>query len=98
MTVTLLAALLCQPPTITPPTETGKPATVPLGQSLRLNRTFGQVVIDAEVVLREGPLEMFLCPRRSKEHESILVADVKPRDVHVALLLAGAIPGKPVQF
>ena len=41
---------------------------------------------------------MFLCPRKSKEHESVLVADVRPRDVHFALLLVGAMPGQPVRF
>jgi hypothetical protein len=98
MILTLLAALFCQPPKEIPPEAQGKPVVVPLGPSLRLDRGNGLVIIDAEVVLREGPLEMFLCPRRSKEHESVMVADVKSRDVHFALLLAGATPGKPVQF
>jgi hypothetical protein len=98
MILTLLAAAICQPPTVPPPQDPGKPIIVPLGTSLRVDRTNALVVIDAEVILREGPLEMFLCPRRSKEHESVMVADVKSRDVHFALLLAGATPGKPVQF
>ena len=98
MILTLLAGAFCQPPAITPPQDPSKPVVIPLGPSLRLDKTNGRVVIDAEVVLREGPLEMFLCPRRSKEHESVMVADVRSRDVHFALLLAGATPGKPVQF
>lgn len=57
-----------------------------------------QVALDAEVVLREGPLELFLCPKRSKEHESILAAEVQPRQFQLALLLIGAKPGRPAAF
>jgi hypothetical protein len=98
MIPTLLAAVFVQTPTVPPPQDPGKPNIVPLGTSLRLDRANGLVIIDAEVILREGPLEMFLCPRRTKEHESVMAADVRSRDVHFALLLAGAVPGKPVQF
>jgi hypothetical protein len=52
----------------------------------------------AEVVLREGPLEVFLCKFQTKEHESILNAEVDGREVHMALIAAGAEPGSPVKF
>jgi hypothetical protein len=52
----------------------------------------------AEVVLRQGPLEVFLCKFQTKEHEAILNCDVNALDVHQALLVAGGKPGKPVQF
>src|ERR1700722_19251578 len=35
-----------------------------------------RVLIDAEVCLRRGQLELFLCRKESKEHESIVHADV----------------------
>jgi len=57
-----------------------------------------RVLIDAEVVKREGELEEFLCRARTKEHESILKADIDARDAHKALLLAGVESGAPVQF
>jgi len=57
-----------------------------------------RVLIEAEVVKREGELEEFLCRSRTKEHESILKADIDARDAHKALLLAGAESGAPVQF
>lgn len=56
------------------------------------------VVVDGTVVLREGPLEMFACPKGSKEHESIVAIDAKAYMVHAALLATGAKPGKPVQY
>lgn len=52
----------------------------------------------AEVCLREGLLEMFLCKLNTKEHESILHADVDGRELHFALTAAGAEAGSPVKF
>ena len=56
------------------------------------------VVIDGQVCLREGQLEMFACPKGTKEHESVVVLDCVPQDVHTALLALGAKPGQPVKF
>jgi hypothetical protein len=56
------------------------------------------VVIDGQVCLREGNLEMFACPKESKEHESVVSLNCQPSDAHAGLLAAGAKPGKPVRF
>jgi len=57
-----------------------------------------RVLVSGAICLREGQLEQFLTRKGTKEHEAIVAADVDARDVHQALLLAGAEPGKPVQF
>jgi hypothetical protein len=57
-----------------------------------------RVRIAAEVVFREGPLELFMCRKNTKEHESVVAADVDARDIHKALLAAGAKVGSPVKF
>jgi len=74
------------------------PGELTISPGLKVDRTRGLVTLDAAVVLREGPLELLLCPKRGKEHESILAAEMKPKDFQVALLLAGATPGRPVQM
>lgn len=56
------------------------------------------VVLDGEVVLREGTLEMFACPKGTKEHESVIVVQCKPHFVHTALLALGLKPGSGVRF
>src|SRR3954447_22144605 len=56
------------------------------------------VVVDGEVCLREGLLEMFACPKGTKEHESIISVNCKAEEVHAGLLAAGAKPGSPVKF
>src|SRR6476660_537168 len=57
-----------------------------------------RVRIAAEVCFREGPLELFLCRKNTKEHESVVAADVDARDIHKALLAAGAKVGSPVKY
>ena len=57
-----------------------------------------RVLVNAEVCLREGQLELFLCRKQTKEHEAILTADVDARKIHAALIAAGAVEGSPVRF
>jgi hypothetical protein len=56
------------------------------------------VIVDGEVCLREGQLEMFACPKGTKEHESIVAVDCPARFVHAALEAVGAKAGRAVQF
>src|SRR5207245_1539765 len=62
------------------------------------DRKAARVLVEAYVCLRQGWLEHLLTRRRCKEHEAILAADIDARDLHTALLLAGADPGTPVAF
>jgi len=56
------------------------------------------VELDAEVVMREGPLELFACSPNTKEHESILRVAARPTHVFQAMGLTGLTPGSPVRF
>jgi hypothetical protein len=56
------------------------------------------VIVDGQVSLREGMLEMFACTRHTKEHESIVSVNSKAFLIHAALLRLGAEQGRPVQF
>jgi hypothetical protein len=56
------------------------------------------VLIDGQISLREGMLEMFACTRNTKEHESIVSANTKAYLAHAALLRLGAEAGSPVQW
>src|SRR5690606_35772911 len=59
---------------------------------------FKRVVVDGEVCLTEGQLEMFACIKGTKEHESIVAVDCKAYILHAALLAVGAEQGTPVRF
>lgn len=67
-------------------------------QDLWLDEKRKAVLVDGEICLREGTLEMFACPKGTKEHESIIAVKCKPQYVHAALLAVGAKPGSPVKF
>lgn len=56
------------------------------------------VVVDGKVCLRRGVLELFACPRGTKEHESVVSVDAKASTIHAGLLAVGAMQGSPVRF
>jgi hypothetical protein len=58
----------------------------------------GILLVDGQVSLRRGMLEMFACLRNTKEHESVVTADTQAFLVHAGLLRLGAEPGRPAQF
>lgn len=67
-------------------------------QPLWIDAARKRVVMVGQVCLREGQLEMLVCPQGSKEHESVLSVPVEPFKVHAALLAVGAEPGNPARF
>ncbi|MEQ9207080.1 MAG: YdjY domain-containing protein [Phycisphaerales bacterium] len=63
------------------------------------------VEIDASVAMDchhpETPdvyLEMMITGPDTREHESLLVSDVTPANLHAGLLAAGFVPGSPIRF
>jgi hypothetical protein len=74
--------------------------SVPLatGQKAWFDAKRKLVIVDGEVCLRTGPLEMFACPRNTKEYESVVVVDALPGIIHSGLVKVGAKPGSPAKF
>jgi hypothetical protein len=56
------------------------------------------VEVEAEVVLRRGPLELLACSPNTREHESILVVGARPKHIYEAMGLLGLRPGSPVRY
>ena len=50
------------------------------------------------VTLTDGPIEFFACPRKTKEHESIVAVDATAKLIHTGLLAIGLRPGSPASF
>ncbi len=57
-----------------------------------------KLLLRSHVVLREGLLEMLVCLKQTKEHESLLSVDMQAQIVHAGLLALGAQPGTPVRW
>jgi hypothetical protein len=57
-----------------------------------------RVVVGGKIALAEGEIEVFACPKGSKEHEAIVATNCPARLVHAGLLAIGLEPGNPVSF
>lgn len=57
-----------------------------------------QVIVGGKICFRKGLLEMFACPKGTKEHESVIAVNAKAYLVHTGLLAIGAKPGTPVRY
>ena len=78
--------------------KTAKPIPLNKKGTILLDRTKNRLLLKTKVVLRDGLLEMLLCPLNTKEHESILALDGKAYAVHAGLLALGVKPGTPAKF
>jgi hypothetical protein len=88
------------PKSATAPSAAGAEKPVPLNPqgTVLLDKSGKRLLLKGEVCLREGVLEMLVCLKRTKEHESIVAVDTQAWIVHAGLLALGAEVGKPVQF
>jgi len=57
-----------------------------------------RVLVSSTVVLRSGALELLLCKKNTKEHESILATDLDAKMLKAALLATGAQEGSTVEY
>lgn len=57
-----------------------------------------EVVVGGAIALDKGLIEVFACPKHTKEHEAIVATAASARLVHAALLAIGLEPGRPVSF
>ncbi|QEG23239.1 YdjY domain-containing protein [Mariniblastus fucicola] len=57
-----------------------------------------RVIVRGAICLQEGLLEMFACPRQTKEHEAIISVHAKAQEAHASMLAIGIKPGKPMTW
>lgn len=72
-----------------------QPSIVRLPNGIVVDRSKQRVEIPAHVAQTAGFLEQIACGENSREHESLLVVSLNASEIHAALLLVGATPGKP---
>ncbi len=66
------------------------PGVFALGK-MRLDKNTGSLTILGKVNMDKGALEYLICTPHGSTHESLLVATVQPSDVHLGMLLLGAV-------
>jgi hypothetical protein len=57
-----------------------------------------QVRVECEMLAVDAPLEFFCCVKGTNDYESMVRSQVKPSDLHLALLAIGLKPGQPLQY
>ncbi|MEO0483764.1 MAG: YdjY domain-containing protein [Planctomycetota bacterium] len=89
-------------PTAAPIAPTPMPEVFP---GVRADASLGVVEFDGTVAIdAHNPnspvvyLEVVVCAPDSKEHEALVVADIRASHLHAALLLAGVTPGTPTSW
>lgn len=105
---TVVAFSAATPPTRPPATLPQTPATQPQpgqkvvkpfkGVTVILDATDpeqSRVEVDALTCLDSGWLEQVACAPATREHESLVVVNAKPSQIHAALLMAGFEAGAP---
>ncbi len=67
-------------------------------QDLWVDKKNKRIVLGGRICKRVGPMELFACFRRTKEHESIVSVQARAYAIHAVLVAMGIKPGRPVQF
>jgi hypothetical protein len=80
------------------PTASRPAALVELAPGVRIDIARRTVELDGQVVLREGPLELFACSPNTREYESIVRIDAVPTLVYQAIGMLGVEPGRPLEM
>lgn len=104
--ICLLWTLACFLPTLALSEE--DPAQKPVVQKLsddvyqvgtaKLDKNKREIYLPGRVNMQKGLIELFACGPRGKLHESVLVLDVVPYHLQVALLLLGLEPGGGLEY
>lgn len=91
LSAVLLSAttLLAQAPAEFKPPKEIAPGIFEVG-AVRLDKNAGTVTFLAKVNMDDGLLEYLLVSPQGPMHESVLVTDASPQEVHMAMLLLGA--------
>lgn len=57
-----------------------------------------QVRVECEMLAVDAPLEFFCCVKGTNDYEAMVRSEVKPSNLHLALLAIGLKPGQPLQY
>ena len=67
-------------------------------EEIWMDATNKHVIVGGKICLDAGPLEMLICPGQTKAHESVVSVNAQSWQVHGALVVVGANPGKPCSW
>jgi hypothetical protein len=76
------------------------PATQPVGKlpHIQIDAKSKEIRVDCEAVKADYPLEFLAVVTNTNEYEALVRSEVKPSDLHLALLMIGLTPGQPIHY
>ena len=92
---TLIAPAACTPASTTEEKLSPSKQVIQLPGGVVVDQGAREVRVPAVVAIDVGWLEQVVCTQGTREHESLLMVDVPPSEVHAALMLIGLEPGRP---
>lgn len=69
------------------PKMEGKTLVFDAGERVDLEKN--EIVVQGTICLQKGPIELFACAPGGKDHESIVILQCKPQNLHLALITIG---------
>lgn len=78
-----------------PAGETPKTGKLP---NIEFDARRKQVRVECEMLACDAPLEFFCCVKGTNDYEAMIRAQIKPSDLHLAMLAIGLKPGQPIQY
>lgn len=57
-----------------------------------------QVRVECEMLACDAPLEFFCCVKGTNDYEAMIRSEIKPSNLHMALLAIGLKPGQPITY
>ena len=67
-------------------------------QQVWIDKDKKRIVVDGEICLTQGQLELLLSQEGMKTHEAVIKTKARPSTVHAGLLAVGAQQGSPVSY
>jgi hypothetical protein len=92
--------IAADPPTTAPATTAPPPTTAPVGKMphLAVDVKKKEIRVDCEAVKADYPLEFLAVVSNTNEYEALIRSEVRPSNLHLALLMLGLKPGEPIHY
>jgi hypothetical protein len=76
------------------------PASRPVGKlpHIQVDVKNKQIRVDCQAVKADYPLEFLVVEKNTNEYEAIASTEAKPSNLHLALLMLGLKPGRPIHY
>jgi len=59
----------------------------------KIDRRAKEISFPAKINMADGPIEVLICTPQGRSHESLLISEINPMNLQLAMILSGAVNG-----